>query len=168
MTDLKQFFHKHADDTFFIPYVLTQQAISETDGGVAGMFEGDACGDYESGFGDAGGADVIEAVLEHIEQDVFLERIKLLNASHGELEAQVTVRSQTDETFTKADIPLVAEEVAGLFHDSLKKIFPEVSADAIDITLASTKAAVRKYLKLQYTYTEEHKGQFDDNSKPGM
>lgn len=148
MKDINSFFERYADDVFHLPYLLAQNAIGETDGGIAGLFECDGR-DYGSGFANAGGHHVIETIFQHFPADEIVDRIAKVKAP------EIRQRFENSEMLTKAAIPEIAEDVTRLWHGELQKTFPEIAGHIGDFS-PSTARAVTKYLKVQHAYTIEH------------
>lgn len=162
MTDL---ITKYSEELFHIPYLLTQNAIGETDGGVASIFEETADG---SGFADAGGEYVIDAILKSVGEQDFVDGIVNLYHKASEFEPLVKQRYDDAEYLIKADIPSICEEVAVVWHNALKGTFPTIEAADIDKCLPQTKRALSAYLDVQYAYTKEFNGEEVTNSAPRM
>ncbi|NTF17115.1 hypothetical protein G6L37_01555 [Agrobacterium rubi] len=152
MTDIHSFLERYADDVFRLPYVLAQDAIGETDGGIASLFESDGR-DYGSGFANAGGHLVIETIFKHFPSDEIVDRIA--NAETPE----ILQRFANAELLTKDAIPQIADDVTRLWHAELQRTFPEIASEIGDFS-PSTARAVTKYLKLQHAYTIEHNQSF--------
>lgn len=148
MNDIHSFLARYADDVFHLPYLLAQDAIGETDGGIASLFEDDGC-DYGSGFANAGGHLIVETLLRHFPADEIVDRVASIE------KPEIAQRFESAELLTKDAIPQIAEDVTRLWHESLAGAFPEISEEIGDGS-PSTSRAVAKYLKLQHAYTNEH------------
>ncbi len=156
MSDIYKFLERYADDVFHLPYLLTQDAIGETDGGIASLFECDLS-DYGSGFANAGGHYVVSTLLTYFPPDEIVDRIATIEVP------EIKQRFETAELLTKASIPEIAEDVTHKWHAALQKAFPEIAGHIGDRS-PSTSRAVVEYLKVQYVYTDEHNQKFE---KPG-
>lgn len=156
MQDIYTFLERYADEVFHLPYLLTQDAIGETDGGIASLFECDGR-DYGSGFANAGGHHVISTLLTYFPPDEIIDRIAKIEVP------EIRQRFENAELLTKASIPEIAEDVTRTWHAALQKAFPEIAGHIGDGS-PSTNRAVTEYLKIQYAYTTEHNERFQ---KPG-
>jgi hypothetical protein len=148
MSDIYKFLERYADDVFHLPYLLTQDAIGETDGGIASIFECDGS-DYGSGFANAGGDYVVSTLLTHFPPDEIVDRIAKIEPP------EITQKFKTADLLTKASIPEIADDVTRVWHGALQKAFPEIAGQIGDFS-PSTARAITKYLKMQYIYTIEH------------
>lgn len=148
MTDINAFLERHAEEIFHVPYYLAQEAIGETDGGIASLFESDGSG-YGSGFANAGGHRVVEILLREFPTDVITDRVAAIAMP------QIEVRFESAEKLTKDAIVPIAEEVTKLWHGALQQAFPEVANQIGDYSPATVRA-LKKYLDFQHIYTEEH------------
>ncbi len=156
MSDINAFLERYADDVYHLPYILTQDAIGETDGGIASLFECDGS-DYGSGFANAGGHHVIETILRYFPADEIVDRLAKTR------KPEIKQRFENSELLTKDSIPEIAEDVTRLWHAALQKTFPEIAGQIGDHSPSTTRAVV-KYLKFQHIYTAEHEQGF---KKPG-
>jgi hypothetical protein len=152
MNDIHTFLARYADEVFFLPYRLAQDAIGETDGGIAALFESDGR-EYGSGFANAGGHSIIETLLRHFPGDEIVDRLAAATVP------EITQRFASSELLTKETIPSIAHDVTRLWHKALAKTFPEI-ADAIGDGCSSSDRAVTAYLKFQHVYTSEHEQSF--------
>ncbi len=153
MRDIYTLMQNHADELFYAPYRLAQDAIGETDGGIASLFECDLS-DHGSGLANAGAHLVVQTILEHVGEADFVRRAKWLAPP------DVAQRFASAELLTKDAIPEIAAEVASTWHEMLKGVFTEVPSEQIDDCLQATTNAATEYLKVQYVYTDEHNGSF--------
>lgn len=150
MKDINSFFERYADDFFHLPYLLAQDAIGETDGGIASLFECDGR-EYGSGFANAGGHRVAETIFRHFPSDVIVDRLATAKAP------EIRQRFENAELLTKDAIPEIADDVTRKWHGVLQQTFPEIAGLIGDFS-PSTASAVTKYLKVQHAYTIEHNG----------
>lgn len=157
MRDIQPLMEKHADEVFYAPYRLAQTAIGETDGGIASMFECDFS-DHGSGLANAGAHLVVQTILEHVDEADFVERAKWLETP------ELAQRFERAELLTADAIPEISEDVTSVWHDTLKRVFPEVPPENIDACFQATTAAVNKYLKLQHIYSDEFNA--DEGPRP--
>jgi hypothetical protein len=157
MSDIYKFLERYADEVFHLPYLLAQDAIGETDGGIASHFECDVS-DYGSGFANAGGNYVVSTLLTYFPPDEIVDRIAKIEVP------EIKQRFETAELLTKASIPEIADDVTRTWHAALQKAFPEIAGHIGDFS-PSTSRAVTKYLKMQHVYTTEHNEGF---KKPGV
>jgi hypothetical protein len=149
-----QFFERYGDEIFHLPYLLAQDAIGETDGGIAGVFESDSR-EHGSGFANAGGHYVIESILARFPSDEVIDRI---NHANQHDKPEIEQRFASAELLTKAAIPAIAHDVARLWHATLARAFPEIGG--LEASSPSTIRALEAYLKVQYAYTDEHEASF--------
>lgn len=150
MKDIHSFLERYAEDFFHLPYLLAQDAIGETDGGIASLFESD-CRDFGSGFANAGGHVIAETIFGHFPSDVIVDR--LANAEAPEIRK----RFEDAELLTRASIPEIADDVTRKWHGILQKTFPEIAGKIGDYCPATARA-VTAYLKVQHAYSLEHNG----------
>jgi hypothetical protein len=150
MTDIRPFMEKHADAVFQLPYALAQNAIGETDGGLASLFECDLS-DYGSGFANAGGNRIAEALLRHYPVDEIVDRIA------GIAMPDIAQRFETPDHLTRESFASIADDVVELWHGALKRAFnvvPDAPVD-IDASRHASLRAVTKYLKFQHIHSDE-------------
>jgi hypothetical protein len=147
MKDIHSFLERYADDLFHIPYLLAQDAIGETDGGLASHFECDFS-NYGSGFANAGGFFVAETLLRYFPADEIIDRVSAMKAP------EIRKRFEDSQLLTAASIPEIADDVTRLWHGALQKAFPEISGHIGDFS-PTTARAVTKYLKFQHACTVE-------------
>lgn len=150
MKDIYSFLERYADEVYHLPYLLAQDAIGETDGGVAGLFECDGR-DYGSGFANAGGHNVIETLLQYFPADEIIDRIAKIE------KPEIRQRFDEAEQLTRASIPEISDDVTRKWHGALQKAFPEIAGHIGDFS-PSTARAVTKYLMFQHIYSLEHVG----------
>lgn len=156
MSDINAFLERYADEVFHLPYLLAQDAIGETDGGIASLFECDGR-DYGSGFANFGGNYVVSTLLTYFPPDEIVDRLAKTEVP------EIRQRFEKAELLTKVSIPEIAEDVTRTWHAALQKTFPEIAGHIGDRS-PSTARAVTKYLEFQYIYTTEHEEGF---KKPG-
>lgn len=157
MTDINLLINEYSDDIFYIAYSLASKAIGENDPDIAGQFESEVY-PTNSGFANAGGKEVVMAIMGYVDDDFFKSRIVEMNKSRDDLEAGVTERYENAEMMKQDDLPMLAHELSVGWHNALKGAFPEVPSEAIDNTLAATNDAFTAYLKHHYVYSLEHNG----------
>jgi hypothetical protein len=158
MPDIETFLESHSHEVFYLPYLLAQVAIGETDGGIAGLFESDGC-DYKSGFANAGGHHVISKLFEHFPEDEILDRLAKIETP------EIQQRFESAELMTEASILEISEEVTRLWHGALQKAFPEIAGHIGDWS-ASTRRAVERYLKFQHIYSDEYEQKLSSQAHP--
>lgn len=150
---------RHAEELFLIPYYIAQTAIGEDDGGIASLFEADDQG-FRSGFANAGGDRVINALLEYVASDEVVERVAMIRTP------DIDQRFESSVSMLEASIGDISDDVTSKWHEALKAAFPEVPAEKIDNQYGFSKDAVSAYLQFQHSYSNEAKQKHNTGMTP--
>src|SRR5690606_32906334 len=116
------------DNLVNLAYRPMQAALGITDGGYASVFDVESAGPYNSVFGNEVGGDMLAAILAHVGEDAFGER--LLRIDDGILPpiAGDIPYSPTDHVYRS-----LAEASASMIIGRLLEVFPEVPESSLAV-----------------------------------